>query len=81
MRQIERDGLVYRFNCVSRIERAWLRRAWLMLLFVPLLAINWLLAAVSIAVALPVFVIRGAAKNTMVLIESTVLRWNVRKED
>lgn len=81
MKQIERDGSVYRFNCVSRIQRVWLRRLWLGILFVPLLLINWFLAAVSIAIALPIFVIRGAGKNTKVLIDSTVLRWNVRKED
>lgn len=81
MKQIEKVGGVWRFHFVSRIERRWLRRLWLASLFVPLLALNWLLAAVSIAISLPAFVIRGAAKNTMTLIDSTVLRWNVRKED
>lgn len=74
-------GWAYRFYWVSRIRRTWLRRSWLCVLFVPLLFLNWLLAVVCMAVAVPIFVIRGAIINTKILIDSCVLRWNVRKED
>lgn len=81
MKQFEREGSVYRFNGVSRIRQTWLRRFLLISLFLPMLVINWIFAAVSVSIALPVFVIRGAIKNTITLTKSIALRWNVRKED
>lgn len=81
MKSFERDDMVLRISIVSRIERTWLRRLWLIVLFVPLLAANWIMAAVYVAIMVPLMGIRHAALGSAELIRTTMLRWNTRKED